>query len=138
MELTGPIVLPAARKTVFSWMSSAANPFFYGKHCYILSFDRSLGEHNWSIQWKQSSRLSIKVKNVHHDYVEGLSLVLNDKEHLYPAGDSPEDRIYVGDFRHPENWPVCLKISSIIRTRATGLSENHYQLHIEIRKLRWK
>jgi hypothetical protein len=105
---------------------------FYRVRSYELKYHTGVCDCQWDIQW-EDLRFTIKVKDVHNDYLENVIVLRNTTQPEVPLGN-------VGvsyDFRKIEKWPLQLRVNSIIRARCLKNNETEYAVFLNIRRRIW-
>ena len=106
---------------------------FYKLHHYDLEYDSSFKSCYWKIQW-ENQLLRIKANNVHSDHLEKAKIQLGAYAEKYES-----DKLFVSKsfIDIPKNWPVQIKIDSIVRTADTEDGIREYTVRVVIRRRRY-
>ena len=121
-------VAPAIVAAIVAFLSPRIRTWFvYDRSEFDFDYDATEGQPTWDIQW-EDLRLTIKVQEVHNDYVSGARFLMNSQE---PGEDVGTIKVS-NKFRELFDGRFAIKLHSIIRAKMKSTSSN-----VTRYRLRW-
>lgn len=104
---------------------------FYRVRVYELRYHKGDGECNWDIQW-EDLRLTVIASEVHNDFLEKVSVSWN-----YQPPTQLGDVRVCRDFKKVGDWPLQVRVNTILRARCPAIDKTEYSVFLHIRRKRW-
>jgi hypothetical protein len=108
------------------------NALLYKRIEHDLEYVDNSGSCEWDIQW-EDLRLTIKVSDVHNNYLENVVFTRNEHEHSNLIPSFPVKKTFQ-PFFSPK--PIFIKLVSILRTKPKA-GTTRYIIYFVLRKRRW-